>query len=619
MTSPDHLSREPFTVAAVQFNPEMFEFDRNLEAACMAIEEAAGNGARIIVLPEAALSGYIYRDLDQFRPYMDSVPGRATEAISAITGKFGCYVAIGIAEWDGRTDMAYNTGALVGPQGFVGKYRKNGLNPSDILWFKPGNTGYPVFPTEFGTITMLICYDDTYWEPARVAAVKGADIVAYIVSSDRVLTELGPEARANHSTIAAVQQFSTWNGVAMIAADRNNAESNPTTGVTVVYGGASSIWQADGRRTAHSPATDANMSAANKGTILYDTIDPALFDNPQRASLGERRPELYADLSFFRSPTDTAESSVTHEVTAHALQYRIVPEDFDGNITRANSLVEELRDRGVEGALVVLPACSFSGMPCRAEEADRRSESELGRTTQALCDFAGRLRSHVVGSHVERDGEDLYHCVVLIAPDGRLIGRYRQTHLDAPMRTWATAGDQLPVFETTIGRIGLLSCGDVRFPEAAGVLEVRRADIIAIPTHWDGSYGGWLQEAEGLFAHGYPANTMNFWYATAKCTQAFTVVANTVEEGCQGSSGIFTLNPVDADGPTVGSVDSSEIVSKTFTTKGDPTAWMDQRRLVGGRRADLVVPLTLRSDSEAFAQWRDSPGFDISAWSAYQG
>lgn len=38
---------------------------------------------------------------------------------------------------------------------------------------------------------------------------------------------------------------------------------------------------------------------------------------------------------------------------------------------------------------------------------------------QALCDFAGRLRSHVVGSHVERDGEDLHHCVVLIAPDVR--------------------------------------------------------------------------------------------------------------------------------------------------------------------------------------------------------
>lgn len=619
MASHDRARGNAFTVAAIEFNPQMFEFDRNLESACSMIEEAARNEARIIVLPEAALSGYIYRDLDQFRPYLDAVPGRATEAIAAITAKHGCYVAIGIAEWDASTDMAYNTGALIGPRGFVGKYRKNGLNPSDILWFKPGNTGYPVFPTEFGTIAMLICYDDTYWEPARLAAVKGADIVAYIVSSDRVLTELGSEARANHSTIAAVQHFSTWNGLAMIAADRNNAESNPTTGVTVVYGGASSIWQADGRRSAHSPATNANTTAANKGAILYGTIDPSLFDNPQRATLGERRPELYGDLSFFRSPTDTSESAGAHTLTAHALQYRIIPDDFDGNVTRANGLVEKLGAAGTEGALVVLPAFSFSGMPMSADEATERSESELGRTTQALCDFASRLRSHVVGSHVERVSGQLFHSVALIAPDGRLVGRYRQTHLDASMRPWATAGDQIPVFDTTIGRIGLLGCGDVRFPEAAGVLEVRRADIIAVPTRWDGGYGGWLQDAEGLFAHGYPSNTMNFWYAVAKCAQAFTVVANPVDDGCQGSSGIFTLNPVDADGPTVGSVDRTEIVSKSFTTLGDPAAWMDQRRLIAGRRADLVVPLTLRTDSSAFAQWRDNPGFDISAWSAYQG
>lgn len=611
-------TNEPFTVAAVEFNPEMFEFDRNLEAACSVIEEAARNGARIIVLPEAALSGYIYRDLDQFRPYMDAVPGRATAAIAAITAEYGCYVAIGIAEWDADTGMAYNTGALVGPRGFVGKYRKNGLNPSDILWFKPGNTGYPVFPTEFGTITMLICYDDTYWEPARVAAVKGADIVAYIVSSDRVLTQLGPESRANHSTIAAVQQFSAWNGMAMIAADRNNAESNPTTGLTVVYGGASSIWQADGRRTAHSPATDANMTAANRGAIIYGTIDPGLFDNSQRSSLQDRRPELYGDLAFFRSPTDNAASAVAYTVAAHALQYRVMPDGFDENVTRANELVEQLCTTGVEGCLVVLPAFSFTAMPRTAAEAAHRAEAELGRTTQVLCDFAGRLRSHLVGSHVEREGDRLYHSVVLIAPDGRIVGRYRQTHLDASMRQWATAGEELPVFDTNIGRIGLLSCADVRFPEAAGVLEVRRADIIAVPTHWDGSYGGWLQDAEGLFANGYPSNTMNFWYAIAKCTQAYAVVANPVNDGCQGSSGIFTLNPVNADGPTVGSVDRAEVVSNTFTTLGNPDAWMDQRRLIGGRRADLVVPLALPSDSPAFVQWRDNPGFDIGAWSAYR-
>ena len=257
-------------------------------------------------MPEAAVSGYIYKDLDQFLPYMDTVPGKTTDALSAVAKQYHCYIAIGIAEIDRDTGLTYNTGALVGPQGFIGKYRKNGLNPSDVLWFVPGNTGYPVFETELGRITMIICYDDTYWEPARVAAVKGCDIIAYICSSDRVLPELGAEAAGKHSTIAAVQHQCAWNGLAMVAADRSNAESNPTTGISVTYGGSASIWQADGERIAHASSTDYDKTMSEKPTILYGMIDPARFENSQKASLARRRPALYKALAFYRAPTDTA-------------------------------------------------------------------------------------------------------------------------------------------------------------------------------------------------------------------------------------------------------------------------------------------------------------------------
>ena len=128
----------PFKVAAVEFNPELFEFERNIERACAVTEEAAANGARLIVLPEAALSGYIYADRAQFLPYMDTVPGKGTEAIAAICAKHDCYVAIGIAEIDPATDLTYNTGALVGPRGYIGKYRKNGLTPATSCGSPPG-------------------------------------------------------------------------------------------------------------------------------------------------------------------------------------------------------------------------------------------------------------------------------------------------------------------------------------------------------------------------------------------------------------------------------------------------------------------------------------------------
>lgn len=608
------IQSAPFKVAAVEFNPELFEFDRNVAGACAVIDEAASNGAALIVMPEAALSGYIYRDLRQFLPYMDTVPGRGTDAIAAICANRGCHVAIGIAEVDPATGLTYNTGALVGPDGYIGKYRKNGLNPSDILWFVPGNTGYPVFETELGNICMIICYDDTYWEPGRLAAVKGADVIAYICSSDRVLTQLGPEAKGNHSTIAAVQQLSAWNGLAMVAADRNNIESNPTTGISVVYGGSASIWQADGRRTGHLPATNQNLTAANPGAILYGEIDPAMYANAQRATLARRRPELYGDLAFYRAPTDPQASKESHEITVTAVQYRVETTDVDGNIGRANEQVSRLDDDGA--GLVVFPAYSFTGAPSDRNTVAALAESGLGRTVQVLSDFAVRLQRYVVGSFIERDGDGLFHCAVLIGPDGRIVGTYRQSHLDEGCE-WARAGDDLPVFDTDIGRIGILLCEDVRFPEAAGVLGVRRADLIAIPTTWDGGYGGPLQESEGLFAHGFPATTMCLWYAVAKTTQAYTVVANAVGGGAQGASGVFTLNPVNVEPPVVASTDLAESVSLRITTRGNPDWWMDQQRLIAGRRADLAVPLTLPTDSPAFTAWRTSPGFDLSGWSAY--
>ena len=96
------------------------------------------------------------------------------------------YVAVGIAELDPVTGLGYNTAALVGPNGYIGKYRKHGLNSQDQAWVTPGDGGFPVFDTELGRLTMLICYDDTYWQYPRLAALHNVDVVAWLSSSDRV-------------------------------------------------------------------------------------------------------------------------------------------------------------------------------------------------------------------------------------------------------------------------------------------------------------------------------------------------------------------------------------------------------------------------------------------------
>ena len=86
--------------------------------------------------------------------------------------------------------LGYNTAALIGPQGYIGKYRKHGLNAQDQRWVAVGNLGFPVFDTELGRISMLICYDDTYWQYARLAALQ-TDILVRAASLVRVGGVLG--------------------------------------------------------------------------------------------------------------------------------------------------------------------------------------------------------------------------------------------------------------------------------------------------------------------------------------------------------------------------------------------------------------------------------------------
>jgi hypothetical protein len=85
-----------------------------------------------------------------------------------------------------------------------------------------------------------------------------------------------------------------------------------------------------------------------------------------------------------------------------------------------------------------------------------------------------------------------------------------------------------------------------------------------------------------------------------------------------GSSGVFTINPIDSlEIPEVGSTDQEEVVSLAFTTLGN-AYWMNQDKLVGGRRADLAAPLVFPLQSTAIEKWRAASGFDVNAWAAYR-
>jgi predicted amidohydrolase len=115
------------------------------------------------------------------------------------------------------------------------------------------------------------------------------------------------------------------------------------------------------------------------------------------------------------------------------------------------------------------------------------SEAIPGPTTARLGELAKKLNAVVVAGIYEREGKIVYNTAVLMGRDGWLIGSYRKTHL--PREEWEagiTPGNDYPVFQTDFGKVGLIICWDLQFPEPARAMAARGAEILLLPI-WGGS------------------------------------------------------------------------------------------------------------------------------------
>ena len=153
------------------------------------------------------------------------------------------------------------------------------------------------------------------------------------------------------------------------------------------------------------------------------------------------------------------------------------------NLEACLARLEEAAAAGAE--LLVLPECAIPGyMFDSPDEAMPFAEEIPGPSTDALADACARLGVYAVCGLLERDGDRLRNAAVFVGPDG-LIGNYRKTHLPfLGVDRFTVPGDELPVYDTPLGRIGVEICYDLRFPEATRTLALNGADLIAHPTNF---------------------------------------------------------------------------------------------------------------------------------------
>lgn len=230
------VTTAPFVAASLQFNPQMYELDSNIDALCEALGQLfEQTGARLVVAPEMCTTGYGYTSRKDIEPYVDTIPGKATEAVGELCAKYDAYVVFGMAERDADTDIYYNAAALVGPEGVVGKYRKTHQWETEEHWAAWGDLGFPVFETELGKIGINICMDAAYTESARCLAVAGANILCFPTNSSA-------------QAIAALPSRAVQNGMYVVSGNRSNTE----LGFHMI--GGSAIWSPAGEALSMAPS-----------------------------------------------------------------------------------------------------------------------------------------------------------------------------------------------------------------------------------------------------------------------------------------------------------------------------------------------------------------------------
>ena len=115
------------------------------------------------------------------------------------------------------------------------------------------------------------------------------------------------------------------------------------------------------------------------------------------------------------------------------------------------------------------------------------AESIPGPSTEFLGGCAAKANAYVVAGIYERDGQTVYNTSVLMSRDGKVAGKYRKVCLPREeIDGGITPGTEYPVFDTDFGRIGMMICWDVSYPEVARELAARGAEMILMPI-WGGN------------------------------------------------------------------------------------------------------------------------------------
>lgn len=177
----------------------------------------------ILILPELCNSGYNFNSYQQAWETSEEVESSVfVQYLRSKCKQFNLYIVVGFNER--HNALLYNSAILIGPKGYIGKYRKLHLFMNEKDYFKPGDVGLPVFDIGLCKIGMLVCFDWIFPEVWRILALKGAEIICH--PSNLILPGFAQKAVPIHALT---------NRVYIVTANRIGTEGDLTfTGLSTI-------------------------------------------------------------------------------------------------------------------------------------------------------------------------------------------------------------------------------------------------------------------------------------------------------------------------------------------------------------------------------------------------
>lgn len=198
-----------------------------------------------------------------------------------------------------------------------------------------------------------------------------------------------------------------------------------------------------------------SLWASRNGTVWWDDVSLAAIPAPRP------RPVTVAAINLRPQGTGSAEENV-----------KLFIETIDRTVPPKTDIILL-----PEGITIVGTGKKF----------DDVAEPVPGPTTERLGEAARKHNAYIIAGVYERDGPALYNTAVLIDRAGRFAGKYRKVYIPREETEGGLLpGSDYPVFETDFGRVGMMICWDVQYPDPARGLALRGAEMILMPI-WGGN------------------------------------------------------------------------------------------------------------------------------------